>query len=472
MKCNLKVLEKHQLNIQEVFIMTNVSVFIVLIIFVALLALLGLLQKRKVSFTIRVMLALAVGLVFGAVIQYLFGRTSDVATLVKSWLGIVGSGFTKLLQFLIVPLVLVSILNAISKVNGGAKAARTSGKVIAVLLGTTAISAIIGFLTVQLLGLNAIGLINAVEKTDKVPTDIPTSILNIIPTNIFDALTTNSALPVVFIAALLGMAFLAIRKDNEALGARIIKGVDSANEIVMTLTDFVIKLTPYGVLALITRVTATSDFASVLNLLSFVLGTFFALIVVFIIHLIILSLFKVNPIQYLKKAASPLLFAFTSRSSAATLPMTIKTQTDKLGVSKIHADLAGSFGTTIGQNGCAGVYPAIVATLVAGALGWNVWSLSFVLPLILYVTISSIGIAGVGGGATNATILVLSLLGLPIELVAILVSVEFLIDMGRTALNVNDSILAGVITAKWDKDFNEDIFYDRVQAADTLAPGV
>jgi len=182
-----------------------------------------------------------------------------------------------------------------------------------------------------------------------------------------------------------------------------------------------------------------------------------------------LSFVKVNPILYLKKAADPLLFAFTSRSSAATLPMTIRTQTDKFGVSKIHADLAGSLGTTIGQNGCAGVYPAVVATLVANALGWNVWSLSYILPLILYVTVSSIGIAGVGGGATNATILVLSLLGLPIELVAILVSVEFLIDMGRTALNVNDAILTGVVVSKWDNAINENILYDRVPVAGAKA---
>ena len=445
--------------------MDSVSVFAIILIFVALIAFLLFLQKRKVSFNVRVILALVIGLAFGAAIQLIFGQTGNVATLAKNWLGIIGTGFTKLLQFLIVPLVLVSILNAISKMDGGAKAARTSGKIIIVLLGTTAVSALVGFLTVQIFGLNASGLINAIEKTDKVPTDIPASILNIIPSNIFDALTANNALPVVFIAVILGFAFLAIRKENEVLGNGLINGVNTANEIIMTLTDFIIKLTPYGVLALITRVTATSNFKSVLNLFSFVAGTFFALVAVFIIHLIILIFFKVNPILYLKKAAGPLLFAFTSRSSAATLPMTIRTQTEKLGVSKIHADLAGSLGTTIGQNGCAGVYPAVVATLVATALGWNVWSLSFVVPLILYVTISSIGIAGVGGGATNATILVLSLLGLPIELVAILVSVEFLIDMGRTALNVNDAILTGVVVSRWDKALNDDILYDRVPVA-------
>ena len=441
--------------------MTLAYVTLTLVVFFALIAVLAYLQKKQVGFTTRVTVALGLGLVLGTAIQLIFGSSSEVATLVKNWLGIVAYGFTKSLQFLIVPLVLVSIISAITKVEGGIKAARTSGKVIAVLLATTAISGFIGFLVVPLFKLDASSLIKAVEKTDKVPTDIPTSILNIFPSNLFDALTSNNALPIVLIAVLLGFTFLQIRKDNPQLGASLQQGINGANEIVMTLTGLIIGFTPYGVLALITRVTATSDFTSVLTLASFVIATFTALIAVFIIHLIILAFFGISPLVYLRKAADPLLFAFTSRSSAATLPLTIKTQTDKLGVSKIHADLAGSFATTIGQNGCAGVYPAVVTTLAAASLGWDIWSVSFILPLILYVTVSSIGIAGVGGGATNATILVLSLFGLPIELVAILVSVEFLIDMGRTALNVNDAIVTGVVVAKLENSLDENVLFDR-----------
>ena len=441
------------------------SVILILFIFTLLAALLARLAKKQIGFTTRVTIALGLGLVFGAVIQIIFGSTGEVTTLVKNWLSIVAFGFTKLLQFLIVPLVLVSILGAISKVEGSVRAARTSIKVIAVLLGTTAISAVIGFLVVPLFGLDASALVKAVEKTDKVPTDIPTSLLNIIPNNLFSALTTNNALPIVLIAVLLGFAFLLIKRENEALGQRLADGVDAARTVVMTVTDLVISLTPYGVLALITRVTAANDFKSVLTLLQFVLATFAALIAVFIIHLTIVALAGINPIDYLKKAADPLLFAFTSRSSAATLPLTIKAQTDKLGVSPIHADLAGSFATSIGQNGCAGVYPAVVATLVASSLGINIWSLSFILPLILYITVSSIGIAGVGGGATNATILVLSLLGLPIELVAILVSVEFLIDMGRTALNVNDAIVTGVVVSRWEKGLDTNVLQKEARSS-------
>ncbi len=446
--------------------MNSLYTIIALIVFGALSALLVYLQKRNASFTVRVFSALGMGIVFGSALQALFGADSNVTKEVIKWTGIIGSGFTKSLQFIIVPLILVSITSAITKIQTGAKAFKTSGKIIAILLITTAISGFIGFLAVQVFGLDASELVQSISGEEPnqslKPTDIPTSILNIIPSNIFSALTANSALPIVFISAIIGFAILAIKKENPSLGQKFLGVVEGANTLVMTITDFVIEFTPYGVLALISRVTAVNKPEAIINLLMFVVASFTALITVFVIHLVMLGLSGVNIVKYLKKASPALIFAFTSRSSAATLPLTIKVQTDRLGVSKGHANLAGAFGTTIGQNGCAGVHPAMVVTLVASAMGWKVWDPSFIVLLLVYVTVSSIGIAGVGGGATNASILVLSMFGLPIDLVAILASVEFLIDMGRTALNVHDAILAGVLSSKLDKEFNDDIFNDRI----------
>ncbi len=437
-------------------------IVIALIIFAVFAGLLVFLQKKQVSFTVRTLIALGLGIIFGSALQMAFGAEGSVTQGAARWFGIVGSGFTKSLQFLIVPLVLISIVNAITKIQTGSKAIKTSGRVLGILLITVAISGFIGFLAVRIFGLDASALVKSVSSAQKekipVPTDVPTSILNIIPSNIFSAFTSNAALPIVFIGVLTGFAILSISKKNSQLGEKFLAIVDGANELIMTITDFVINFIPYGVLALISKVTATNTFQSVLNLLLFVIACFAALIFVFLIHLLILRVSGINIRRYLGKVSPALIFAFTSRSSAATLPLTIKVQTDKLGVDKAHANLAGAFGTTIGQNGCAGVYPAMVTTLVAAALGWNVSSPGFIILLIIYVTVSSIGIAGVGGGATNASILVLSLFGLPIELVAILASVDFIIDMGRTALNVNDAILAGVISSKLDKDFSDDIF--------------
>lgn len=440
-------------------------ILLTLAVFAGLIAVLIVFQKRKLSFTLRILIALMLGTIFGSVLQLIFGADGSVTIGATKWFGIVGSGFTKSLQFLIVPIVFLSIVSAITKIQTGSKAAKISGKVLAILLITTAISALVGFMAVQIFKLDAAALVESISgsSTEKTaaPTDVPTSILGIIPSNIFSAFSANSALPIVFIGVLVGFAILTINKKDNNLGKKFIEVVNAVNELVMTITDFVIDFTPYGVLALIGKVTAINNFKSVINLLLFVAACFAALIFVFMIHLLILKISGINIRMYINKVLPTLIFAFTSRSSAATLPLTIKTQTDKLGVSKAHANLAGAFGTTIGQNGCAGVYPAMVVTLVAGALGWNVWTPGFIALLLVYVTISSIGIAGVGGGATNASILVLSLFGLPIELVAILYSVDFLIDMARTALNVNDSMVAGVIASKLDKDFNDDIFNDK-----------
>ena len=440
--------------------MTNLFTVISLVIFAVLEAAIVFLKRRwNISFTQRIIVALIFGLIYGAVLQLVFGADGDVTTLTNSWFGIVGSGFTKALQFLIVPVVLVSIMSAIVKANTGSKAAKSSGQILFVLLSTTAVAAVIGFASALIFHLDASELVSSVtESTDKTPTDIPTSLLNFIPSNLFDALSSNSAIPVVLIGALVGFAILSLKKDDARLGERFVVVVDASRKLVMAITDLIIGFTPYGVLALIAKITCTKDFGSVLVLLQFVLALYIAILVMFAIHLIILRSFHVNIGRYLHKVSPALVFAFTSRSSAATLPLTIQAQTEGLGVDDASANLSSSFGVTIGQNGCAGIYPALVATVVAKALGWDVASVGFLALLVIYVVITSFGIGGVGGGATNATILLLSLFGLPIDLVAILISVDFIVDMARTALNVNDSILAGVITSKLDNTFNEEVF--------------
>ena len=143
-----------------------------------------------------------------------------------------------------------------------------------------------------------------------------------------------------------------------------------------------------------------------------------------------------------------LTFAFTSRSSAASIPLNIEAQTRRLGVPESIASFSASFGTTIGQNGCAGLYPAMLAVMVAPTVGINPLDPVWILTLACIVTLSSIGVAGVGGGATFAALIVLPIMGLPVTLVALLISIEPLIDMGRTALNVDGSMTAGMVTSQ------------------------
>jgi L-cystine uptake protein TcyP (sodium:dicarboxylate symporter family) len=144
-----------------------------------------------------------------------------------------------------------------------------------------------------------------------------------------------------------------------------------------------------------------------------------------------------------------LTFAFSSRSSAATIPLNVETQVDELKVPTPIANLSATFGATIGQNGCAGIYPAMLAVMIAPSMGIDPLAPDFVLGLIAVISISSFGVAGVGGGATFAALMVLPAMGFPVTVAAVLISIEPLIDMARTALNVNGSMTAGVITARW-----------------------
>ena len=220
--------------------------------------------------------------------------------------------------------------------------------------------------------------------------------------------------------------------------------VDSLYGIVMRIVAMVLALTPYGVLALIAHVMATSDYAAVLDLGKFVAVSYGALVLMFLVHCLVLLGNRVSPLAYVRKAFPVLSFAFVARSSAGAVPLNIETQTRALGVDEATANFAASFGMSIGQNGCAGIYPAMLATIIAPTVGIDVFSPTFVAGLVAVVVISSFGVAGVGGGATFASLIVLGTMGLPIEIVGLLASVEPLIDMGRTALNVSDSMVAGV----------------------------
>lgn len=429
-------------------------------IFLAILFLLNLLFKRTQKLGQTVFVALLIGLGLGAIWQTFFDKESLAALL--DWTNIVGTGYVRLLQMIVMPLVFISVLSAITKLKQAGALGKISVSVLSILLITTAIAAAIGIAMTYLFNLSAEGLIagerelaaqasveGRVEKVANL--SIPAMIISFIPRNPFAELTganPTSIISTVIFSALLGIAALSLRKEDEALGERIAQGVDTLNKLIMRLVRFVIRLTPYGVFALMLKMAATSKWEDIVNLGTFIIASYAAILLMFIVHGILLALFRINPLDYFKKVLPTLSFAFTSRSSAATIPFNIETQTNKLGNDSVIANFSATFGTTIGQNGCAGIYPAMLAVMVAPTVGIDPFSIGYIATLILVVAISSFGIAGVGGGATFAAIVVLSTLNLPLALVGLLISIEPLIDMGRTALNVNGAMTAGTITNK------------------------
>lgn len=448
---------------------------IVLVIFIVILHMMA---RKHISFAKRVFTALGIGIVFGVLLHLVYGTHSNVITSTSDWFNIVGQGYVALLQMIVMPLIFISIVAAFTKIQIGEKFAKIGSLIFIFLIGTVTIAAIVGVVYALVFGLDAstINLGNAEQARgseiakqakDLTAHTLPQQILELLPKNPFLDFTgqrATSTIAVVIFASFIGFAYLRVARKQPDHGELLKRAIDAIYSLVMAIVTFVLRLTPYGVLAIMANTLSTSDFGAIWTLGKFLIASYAALITMYIIHLIILSLLGISPIRYVKKTLEVLIFAFTSRSSAGALPLNVQTQTRRLGVPEGIANFAATFGLSIGQNGCAGIYPAMLAIMVAPVANVEI-DLQFIVTLIAVVIISSFGVAGVGGGATFASILVLSMLNLPVALAGVLISVEPLIDMGRTALNVNDSMLAGTGTAKLTKHWDKNTFDSNDNAA-------
>lgn len=448
---------------------------IVLVIFIVILHMMA---RKHISFAKRVFTALGIGIVFGVLLHLVYGTHSNVITSTSDWFNIVGQGYVALLQMIVMPLIFISIVAAFTKIQIGEKFAKIGSLIFIFLIGTVTIAAIVGVVYALVFGLDAstINLGNAEQARgseiakqakDLTAHTLPQQILELLPKNPFLDFTgqrATSTIAVVIFASFIGFAYLRVARKQPDHGELLKSAIDAIYSLVMAIVTFVLRLTPYGVLAIMANTLSTSDFGAIWTLGKFLIASYAALITMYIIHLVILSLLGISPIRYVKKTLEVLIFAFTSRSSAGALPLNVQTQTRRLGVPEGIANFAVTFGLSIGQNGCAGIHPAMLAIMVAPVANVEI-DLQFIVTLIAVVIISSFGVAGVGGGATFASILVLSTLNLPVALAGVLISVEPLIDMGRTALNVNDSMLAGTGTAKLTKHWDKDTFDSNDNAA-------
>jgi len=431
-----------------------------LVLFSGLLSLLYQASKRESwSLSRRVLLGLVGGIGFGFLLEAFYSSNPMVLDETLQWTNILGSSYVALLRMIIMPLILITMIAAVLKVDEIKSLGKIGGTVVSVLITTTVISGLVGVSIAVLFDLNAGDLVSGARelaraevletRRDSGPDiSVIATLTNLVPSNIFSDLAGSRPLAiigVVIFGLLFGIAsaLVAAEKPEHADGIR--QFVDATQAIIMRLVKIIISLTPYGVLALMTRVIVTTDGEAILNLISFVVASYIAIAIMFVVHSLFIALLGGNVLSYFRKVWPVLTFAFVTRSSAATIPLTIRAQIDELKIPPPIASIAASFGATIGQNGCAGIYPAMLAAMVAPTMGVEI-DLGFIVGLLLIVAIGSFGIAGVGGGATNAALVVLPALGFPVTIAALLISIEPLIDMARTALNVNGSITTGVIT--------------------------
>ena len=421
--------------------------------------------KKKFKFSTRVIISTVLGFAVGIVFQSTLGmvgaeQVPDVIKNVTTAASLVGRGFTSLLKMVVIPLVGLSVYNSIVNSKNNENLRKLTGKSVGYYTVTVAISAIIGISVAMMFNLGVgMKLPEGMEAWTgkgeyKGLVDV---VVSFIPSNIFKAMTETSVIGVVIFAAFLGFATnrVSLKKPEKI---QPLKDVAAALFTVMTsVTTTIIKIIPYGVAALMFDLTASYGLEVFKNLVTYLIVMFISLLLVVIMQSINLAIHGVNPFAYYKKAMAPLILALTTTSSMGTLPVTIETLEKEVGVSPATANFTATLGTTIGMNGCAGVFPAVIAIMIANMNGIAITPV-FLISLITVIVLGSFGMAGVPGTAYIAATVVLGGMGLPFDPVAVVLPIDSIIDMGRTAVNVNGAMTISTVVDREMGSFDETVF--------------
>lgn len=447
---------------------TLIGIFAILICFFILKQM----QNRKISFSLRMLVGLVLGAVLGLAIQACGGFPTSPSEWMKEvtiWYGLVGSAFIAFIRMLVIPLIFVSIIKVIIDFAGKENLPKIAFRGIFWLLFTTGIACTLGIILANLFNLGASSATTTMVFHAKHYTNLVDTLLRLIPSNIISAMNSENIVGVVIFSALLGIAANRIeKKAPEAIGVfkNLIQGL---YKIVMSVAMTIIKYMPYAVVALLARTIASNGIPAIIEVSNFVFAVYIATFVMVVIHVIIVTIHGVPPVMYIKKAFSTWLLAFTSRSSVGTLPMTISTLTNRMGVNNGTANLVGSLGSTMGMNGCAGFFPAMIAVMVAHMIGIET-GVQFYIMMLIVVVIGSIGIAGIPGTATVAATIVLSGMGMVeyFPLIGIVLAIDPIIDMARTLANVSGTMTAAVATDRGVGTMDMAVFNDPKAGLESL----
>ncbi|MGX4599617.1 cation:dicarboxylate symporter family transporter [Faecalimicrobium sp. JNUCC 81] len=435
------------------FIMiTNIFTIVSIIVLIGLFFITQKLSK-KVNFTKLMIISTLLGIGLGVVIQWVAKFPKDPSTViwlteVNKWYGLIGYGFMDILKMLVVPIVFVSIIRVIMNLKEGEDINKLTARTIIMLLGTTAVAAIIGIIIGNLFKLGVGQQVAVASGEMKEITPVVDTLRSLLPSNPVKVMADSNIVAVVIFAAFIGLAIKRLNKKYSDVIKPFVDLIEAFYKIIVSVSITVIKFMPYAVIALMANTIVGRGISSIFGVIDFIVALYVSVFIMFIIHLIIISLNGINPIKYIKNVSKPLILAFTSRSSVGTLPVTIEALTDNVKMDEGIASFVASLGSNMGMNGCAGIYPALMAVTIANMSGTPM-DFSFYAMLIIVVTISSLGIAGIPGTAAMAVSVVISGMGMGayFPLAGGILAIDPILDMGRTMLNVNGSMTSAVTVA-------------------------
>lgn len=450
--------------LSDFIMITSFKTVAFIIVLLAVLFGVNVMAKKKVKFSTRMIVSTIVGLILGVIIQVVAGFPNNPGevqwiTELNKWYGLVGYGFMDLLKMLVVPLIFVSIIRVIINMKAEENLGKLTTRSILTLLGTTTIAAIVGIVVGNLFKLGVSSTI--IEGTNEIReiTPVVDTLRGLLPSNPVAAMAEGNVVAVVIFAAFIGNSMKILNKKYSDVIQPVTDLVNASYKIITSLAMTVIKFMPYAVVALLANTIAGRGISAIKEVVGFILALYVSIIIVFIIHLIIIAILGLNPIIYVKNAMEPLILAFTSRSSLGTLPVTIEALTDKMGVDNGIASFVGSLGSNMGMNGCAAIYPALMAVTLANMSGTKM-DVSFYGMLIVIIVIGSLGIAGLPGSATMAVSVAISGMGMGayFPLAGGIIAIDPILDMGRTMLNVNGTMVTAVAVGKSFNKVDKEIY--------------
>lgn len=415
---------------------------------------------KKLSLTTKTLLALFLGATFGIMLSSIPENQFTQTFLLDGILKLLGTGFLNAVKLIVVPLVFVSIVYATASLDDLKKIGRIGGKTFVFYILTTALAIILALFIGALLkpgvgvNLDPIKANEVITNTTATTVNFVDTLLNMIPTNIFTAFSEGNILGIIFFAILLGLSITMVGEKAKPLFVLF----ESANEVLLQLVQVIMQFAPFGVFALLTTTFANFGFSALLPLIKYVLtvvlGLGLQLLVIYMGMLFFIG--KLRPSIFLKKFAPIFNICLSTASSSAALPLALEHSEKSFGVSKKVSSFTLPLGSTINMDGTAimqGISVMFIAQIYGISLGINDYVM-----VILSAVLASVGTAGVPGVGMIMLTMVLASVNLPLEGIALIMGVDRIIDMLRTAINVAGDNVCTILIAKSEKEFDETIY--------------
>lgn len=417
-------------------------------------------EKKKIGLTTKIFISLILGAIFGIILCYMVPSShikDDI--IVEGILYVIGQGFIRLMKMLVVPLVFCSLVCGSMSIGDTKKLGTVGVRTLVFYLFTTALAVTVALSVGNIIN-PGVGLdmsavqSNAADVQSMEATSLTDTLLNIIPDNPINSLANGNMLQIIVFALIVGIILAKLGERTETVG----NFFSQFNDIMMEMTMMVMSLAPIGVFCLISRTFANIGFSAFVPLAKYMIGVLIALAIqCFVVYMALLKVFTgLNPIIFIKNFFPVMAFAFSTATSNATIPMSIDTLSKKMGVSKKISSFTIPLGATINMDGTA-IMQGVAVVFAAQAFGIHL-SLTDYLTVIGTATLASIGTAGVPSVGLVTLTMVFNSVGLPVEAIGLIMGIDRILDMTRTAVNITGDAVCTTIVANQNKALDQEVF--------------